>query len=327
MTLGSVPLSAQTASTIRLPGKTIEVVGLERWTVQMIQDSLNRYSPGDSLQSHACAAILRYKLHFADAAAQYLPGSPPDTGMYVFVSVVEPQDSARVHYRTVDLRPDTATITAEWRTGTDLVRHHPMGFQIGLQIYLTPTAERRVPAWAEEDSSGVRLMWSYLDAHQRPSDAAAARRTLRDDANMLDRMAAAAVLINFAADDSTWWALSDVLLESEGYVKATAAQVLATLAGYRPRPVDWLPAAPTVHALLDGTDLFALPTMMTVLTRTGANPRLARALLGGGGHAVLAYAGAVLRSARVNALGLLAALRGADLGGDIGDWRAWIHSL
>ena len=51
-----LPAYGQTPAVIHLPHKTIEVVGLERWTVQMIQDSMDRYSPGDSLQSHACAA-------------------------------------------------------------------------------------------------------------------------------------------------------------------------------------------------------------------------------------------------------------------------------
>ena len=327
LALGSAPLAAQTPSIIHVPGKTIEVVGLERWTVQMIQDSMNRYSPGDSLQSHACAAVLRYKLHFADAAAEYIPSSPPDTGLYVFVSVVEPQDSARVRYRTVGLRSDTATVAAEWRAGTDLVRLHSMGFQVGLLSYLTPAADRRVPAWAGDDSAGVRLTWSFLDAHQHPSDAAAARVTLRDDPNMLDRMVAAAVLLNFSASDSTWWALADVLLESDGYARGTAAQVLGALAGARSRSVDWLPAVPTVRALLDGTSLFILPAMMRVLTRTGVNSSLASPLLAHGGHALLSYAGAALPSHRGEALRLLTALRGVDLGDDVGKWRTWIESL
>ncbi len=327
LTLVSVPLTAQTPSVIHIPGKTIEVVGLERWTVQMIQDSMNRYAPGDSLQSRACAAVLRYKLHFADAAAEYIPGSPPDTSLYVFVSVVEPQDSARVRYRTVAPRFDTATIAAEWRAGTDLVQNHSMGFQVGLVTYLAPAAHRQVPPWAAEDSSGVRLMWSYLDAHRSPADAAAARHTLRDDANMLDRMVAAAILINFSESDSTWWALADVLLESDGYAKGAAAQVLDALSGARSRSVDWLPATHTVHALLDGTSLFELPAMIRVLTRTGVGPSLALPLLRGGGHALLAYAGASLPSHRAEALRLLTALRGADLGADIGNWRTWIDSL
>src|SRR4051812_34702076 len=53
--------------------KRLEILGLKRWTLAMIQDSLARYAPHDSLLSHACAAILRGKLHFADAAVTYAP--------------------------------------------------------------------------------------------------------------------------------------------------------------------------------------------------------------------------------------------------------------
>jgi hypothetical protein len=198
-----------------------------------------------------------------------------------------------------------------------------MGFQIGLMNYLT----HHMPPWAAEDSTGVRLTWGYLDDHQPPSDAAAARWTLQHDPNMLDRIVAAAVLINFSASDSTWWALADVLLESDGYAKGRAGQVLHALAGARSRPVDWLPLAETLHVLLDGTSLFELPVVMEVLTSTGAGPTLATPLLAHGGHALLAYAGAALRSHRVAALHLLTALRGADLGSEVGTWRAWVDSL
>src|SRR3954471_24095654 len=49
----------------------LELIGLKRWTIPMIQDSLHRYAPNDSLLSHACAAVLREKLKFADAAVVY----------------------------------------------------------------------------------------------------------------------------------------------------------------------------------------------------------------------------------------------------------------
>src|SRR5690348_16960667 len=76
----------------------LELIGLKRWTVPMIQDSLRRYAPNDSLMSHACAAVLREKLRFADASAVYY--TTTTAGMqakpYVAVTVVEPQDSALI---------------------------------------------------------------------------------------------------------------------------------------------------------------------------------------------------------------------------------------
>src|SRR5688572_14822988 len=97
-------------------GRTIYVVGLRTWTVRMIQDSLTKYSPKDSLQSHACAAILRYKLGFADASAvRMMSERAPDI---VFVHVREPQDSARVHYRALPL--DTLNPVKHWLKATSI---------------------------------------------------------------------------------------------------------------------------------------------------------------------------------------------------------------
>jgi hypothetical protein len=314
---------AQTPTFIHLPRKTIEVVGLERWTVQMIQDSLNRYAPGDSLQSDACAAILRYKLHFPDAANEIILSSAADTVPYVFVSVVEPDDSARVHYRPVSLATDSASVRPEWQDGVALIRHHPEGFQMGLYSFWT---RPEIPRYASADSLGVEATWTFLEHHRALQDAALARETLASDPNMYDRMAAVAVLENFPGQDSTWWALFETLRESDGFAKGTAQQVLSVLAGRAPH-VDWGPEVATIHALLDGTSLFALPTVMNVLVATGVGPESARAFLKGGGHALLDYAGASLPSVRDPALRLLRALRGADLGASVGPWSAWVRSL
>lgn len=80
----------------------LELIGLKRWTVAMIQDSLHRYAPSDSLLSHACAAVLREKLKFADAAVVYrtmVVDGVPARKPYLAVTVIEPQDSALVDYR------------------------------------------------------------------------------------------------------------------------------------------------------------------------------------------------------------------------------------
>lgn len=65
--VASVPKFDTVTSVLHVQGKTVEVVGLNRWTPAMIQDSMSLYAPGQSLLSHGCAAVLRYKLHFAQA--------------------------------------------------------------------------------------------------------------------------------------------------------------------------------------------------------------------------------------------------------------------
>ena len=71
------PLRAQTRAELPLrDGRVVEVLGLRRWTLAMLQDSLARYAPGERLERHSCAAALRYRLGFADAAATEVFGSP-----------------------------------------------------------------------------------------------------------------------------------------------------------------------------------------------------------------------------------------------------------
>lgn len=65
----TVSLLVSAQEVLRLPGKMVEVIGLRQWTLAMLQDSLAALTPRESLTSHACAVVLRYKLGFPDAAA------------------------------------------------------------------------------------------------------------------------------------------------------------------------------------------------------------------------------------------------------------------
>lgn len=46
----------------------VEIVGLQSWTRQMVEDSVAAYVPGISLADAACVVILRDSVGFADAA-------------------------------------------------------------------------------------------------------------------------------------------------------------------------------------------------------------------------------------------------------------------
>lgn len=111
----------------------LELIGLKRGTVPMIQDSLRRDAPQDSLLSHACAAILREKLKFADASVVYYPATISGQQMkpYMAVTVVEPQDSALVRYRG----PFRHSLPARhaWAPVRAVFEHHDAAFQRALQ--------------------------------------------------------------------------------------------------------------------------------------------------------------------------------------------------
>jgi len=326
MAVGLARAPAEAQAVLTFPGKTVEVIGLRRWTIPMVQDSLAKYAPGITLDSHACAQALRYKLGFADAAVMSYQ-TPGDSLETVLVIVVEPQDSARVQYRPAPL--DSARPRAAWRPLLRVIREKPPAFQTALWQYRAWELDPHValPPWAARDSTEIRAVWRFLAGQRRSAHLETAIRVLRTDSNVYDRIAAAAILANFTDQDRALHALVGALLESDGPVKGIASIVLESFSQERPRPVDWRPVAAELHAILNGTDLFALSATMRLLVATGVHSDLAPSLLRGGGEMVLSFLTAQHPDPRLSAHALLVALRGTDLGFDINPWREWIRSL
>ncbi|HEY9225182.1 MAG TPA: hypothetical protein VIP11_00960, partial [Gemmatimonadaceae bacterium] len=317
------PLHAQTV--LRTPTATIELIGLRRWTVAMIEDSLEKYSPADKLTAHACAAILRDKLHFADAAVNTYTGFP-EYGFkeYVAITIVEPQDSARIRYKPAFR--DSVPVRAEWAEAVEVFKKENGLAQQALQ-------------------SG-----SFFDAHLSPADSAKfekleplhrliassrthaafveAVRALNEDAGMWNRMIAAIIVGNFADRDSAWFALVDAQRDPVGSVGGTASQVLRSMTIRAPRTVDWRPISGQLRYLLDGTNLFAFNGTLKVLTETKVGSSLAPALLGNGGGNMLRaklHSGDVLAKREVRSF--LSQISGLPATADDAVLERWMDSL
>jgi hypothetical protein len=316
------PEGAVSQSGLRLDDRVVEVVGLRQWTLQMLQDSLAAH--GDSLQSHACAVTLRYELGFPEAAVStyILDGS-----RHTVVSLVEPQDSARVRHR--DLPLDT-TYRAEWAGPVRVIREQPALFHLAINGYDPRGASVLSEEWRARlagDTAVVHAVWGFLDERRGEDDFEAATTALASDRSLYDRMIAAAILANFTERDTALQILIETLREREGAAKAIASSVISALAAREPRNVDWGPAAGSIHALLNGTGLFHLPETLQWLPRMGAGPRWSSAFLAGGGEMVLAYLAAEHPPTRQAAQRFLVVMRGSDLGEEVGPWREWIASL
>lgn len=325
--LASLPMAvaAQRANELRLAdGRVVEVIGLKRWTIAMIQDSLARYSPGDSLQSRACAAILRYKLHFADAAATVLIDGP--TQPRVVVTVREPQDSARVQYRELPL--DTARGRADWAPASDLLRRAPGLFEMAARgLFLGGPRNPRPRFRNSTDSIAAASVADFLRVRTSNQDRRDALAALDASSKLYDRIVAALILANFTDSDDTWYALVDALRESDGATKDYATIVLQTAATRTHRAIDWRPQYAAIHAILDGTSLFALPDFMDVLRQTGVGPADAAPLLKGGAEILLAYLQSDTPYLAYRSHELLVKLHGSDLGMNVEPWREWIDGL
>ncbi len=317
-----VPHEAWGQSVLHLDDRVVEVVGLRQWTLPMLQNSLAAH--GDSLHTHACAATLRYKLGFADAAATTFIH---DGARYSVVAVVEPEDSARVRHRDL---PMDRTFRAEWSAVGRIIAERPALFHIAVETY-DPDGLAGLDDWERDrlraDTAVVRGIWEFLAAQRGEEDFRLAAATLESDPSLYNRMVAAAILANFAERDDAWWVLVETLREREGAAKSIAASVLTGRSEAEPREVDWGPAAPSIQALLNGTGLFELRSTLQWLPRMGAGPRWSSAFLADGGEMVLAYLQAEHPPTRETAHQFLIAMRGEDLGTDVEPWRDWIASL
>jgi hypothetical protein len=309
-------LAAQ--NVLRVPGKTVEVIGLERWTVPMLQDSLRRYGGGVTLDSDACAGVLRENMGFPAAAVTTFHVAGRDE--YVAVSVVEPASRARVRRRNVG--GDTVALRAGWETAGTIIRRTPRA----LHGALLGDRTRTIPPFAAADSAEIRTLWAFMDAQRTPAGYAAAVDVLATDPTVYDRLLAGVVLQSAPAEDAILHALVRAMLDDSDHVAQMASRALERLAKDR-QGIDWAPVAGELHALLDGSNLFELEETMSALVESGVDGRWAAPLLAGGGHAVLARMEAESPLMWRPAHRLLVALRGEDLGRDPAAWRAWIASL
>ena len=304
----------------------LEVIGLKRWTLPMIDDSLRRYAPTDSLMSHACAGVLRQTLKFADASVVYYTGTFGDSVMkpYLAVTVVEPQDSALIRYRAPF--KDSLPSRRAWRSIRTLYAKHNLAFQQALQRPAFLWSDAALPV-ADSALRPVLPLRRFLSAHNTTKDRQAALSTLATNGNEEDRVVAVVLLTNFAESDSTWWALTEALRDPTATVRGTAAQVLTTLSRRAPHRVDWTPATATLRALLDGTNLFAHNQVMEVLAATQVDSALARPLLNGGGDLVLAKLRSQGMAEKQASRRLLVQLAGRDLGESPMAWEEWLRGL
>lgn len=304
----------------------LELIGLKRWTVPMIEDSLRRYAPTDVLLSHACAGVLREKLKFADASVSYYTrvtdGKPEKT--YLAVTIVEPQDSGLIRYRG-PFR-DSLPARRAWAPIRAVFQNHDIAFQTAAQRpdFLWSVAPLR---GADSVLAPALPLRRYLRAHRGPRDRQLALAALASDGNSANRVAAAVLLANFSGSDSVWWALADALRDPVTQVNGTARQVLGALVVRAPRRVDWAPVTPALRAILDGTNLFAHNRLMEVLAATQIDSTLARPLLKDGGYLVLAKLGSQGWAERQAAHRFLVQITGQDLGDDPGAWQEWIRGL
>jgi hypothetical protein len=306
----------------------VEILGLKRWTRKMLEDSVARYAPGETLASAACMAILRYQLHFGDALVTHYPGydGPGSSHEFLSVRVVEPLQSGSSLWRqlSVDrypsLLPDYAPLILPVTDSTG-------GIWPGRLFFAFQIADstRREQVLARSDTARradhARLE-AFLKSHRSEIDRRHAVHVLDSSSAYGNRMAAALVLSNFAGSDSTWYALIRALRDPHEAVRAAASVSLARLPSRR---INWAPAARDLRAILGGANLSAMESTMAMLIETDVAPTLTRPILRGNDEWTLRLLTAEAPMASKQARDFLVRLNnGTDLGAAAGPWRSWI---
>jgi hypothetical protein len=296
---------------------TVEFIGLEQWTPELIQRKLG-YQNADGL--HYCAQDLK-AAGFPDVS---VVGYMEDGRRYSVVTVLEP---SRAHDALYLKEPrGTVRAPAHWSDLRALLQDPQLLSGAVLDYGRTlPTASQNQP-WLADGLA--QPWWEAARQLDNATDLRNALRVLPNDADPLGRITAAAVLMNFPAEDSAWRALFHGLRDHSENVRTVCFQALNSWATYAPKRVDWNPAQNDIAIILRGTNLFAFPFALKTLTVTHIDATLARKVLrGGGARLPLAYLMATHGRERELGRGFLIQLRGRDLGDNAEPWRAWISAI
>ncbi len=326
-----MPTWTRAQATYDSPSGRVEVLGLKRWTLAMLQDSIRRYAPGQELHDAACIVTLRDSLHFVEASVEHFEMAPPGQPRrsYLTIKVIEPQDSSLVRW---DVRPRNEFSAA-------LPSYAPVmlpltdsagGVQRGRLLFwlqFPQGADREAAALRRSPTARAdeKLVSDFLSGRIGEADRVRAMKVLARDGYWANRMVAAAVLSNFATHDSTWLALAVALRDPHEAVREAASMALR---GLPSRPVAWRPVVNDLRLLLNGTNLSAITSVFDMLARTEVAAELAPALLRNNAHWILEHLASGSPMAAEAAHRLLVQLHGGrDLGKSREVWQAWITLL
>ncbi len=314
------------------PNVRVEVLGLERWTLRMLQDSVAHYVPGQKLHDAACMATLRYSLKFRDALVMTYSGfgTPDSKQEFLSIRVAEPGRGPKWRSVATDdfmsLLPDYASLLLPVTDSAGSIWNS----RLHLGLYFRD-AERRTRMLSRGDSAtrasmqadGDRVL-AFLETHRSEADRLRAVRALDSNSVFANRVAAAYVLSSFPEHDDAWHALVRALRDPHETVRGAAELALSTMPR---RAVNWAPVSNELRLLLGGANLSGMDGVMSMLVETKVSPALARGLLRQNGVWINRLLNSEAPGASSRTRTLLVALNGGtDLGTSPAAWRTWLAS-
>jgi hypothetical protein len=299
----------------------VEVHGLRTWTAERLNDTLGRISPGLSLASHACAAVMRRFLGFADAEVAYHPHTAPRL-VRIVVTAIEPGDSARV--RRLASPTVGRPVVARWSDAVTILRREFVAmFPLQVPAFLRGATDSVGTPLTPVSAAALRLR-DEIRQLTTPQDLEDALAVLRDDSTAMHRITAIWVLTGFPNEPRAWGALLDAARAARPMGYETWA-LAAMVPPWGDGSVDLRPHEETLAAILGGTGLFQTIPTMRLLASLTLDPAMARRLAVAGRDLLLSNLQSRETSRREAARGFLERASGERHGLDVEAWRRWLQ--
>ena len=306
------------------PNGPVEFIGLQNWDAQELFNTIQELEPDRPF--HACAAVMKRQLGFADAAAflyftDNLDSIDQSSNRYTVVIGVE--DSTQVLYRATG--NETVVLPETWQ---DLLAVANEDFNV-MPLAATTLHMRYFGGELAKamgvDPETLDQVWDLVDRANGDEDLRLAHEVLARDSLWTARAVATLLLGNFIDDDTAWHGLVGSAIDTDGRVNTVAQRALDGLAQQGRHSVDWSGAHGTLLALFGGTNPFAFEGILEVLVATDIDPEFGQQLVRDRPNLLLAYVGAEHEGTREPAIALLKAVSGEDFGADLDAWTAWIN--
>ena len=319
-------ISASNGTGQVLPGPNgpVEFIGLQKWDAQELFDAIRELEPDRPF--HACAAVMKRQLGFADAAAfLYFTDSLDsiDQSSNRYTVVVGVEDSTQVLYRTTG--NETVVLPETWQ---DLLAVANEDFNV-MPLAATTFHMRYFGGELAKamgvDPETLDQVWDLVDRANGDEDFRLAHEVLARDSLWTARAVATLLLGNFIDDDKAWHGLVGSAIDTDGRVNTVAQRALDGLAQQGRHSIDWSAAYGSLSALFSGTNPFAFEGILEVLVATDIDPEFGQQLVRERPSLLLAYVGAEHEGTREPAIAFLKAVSGEDFGADLDAWTEWIN--
>lgn len=238
---------------------TIEFLGLHKWTVQQLQDSVKKHNPNAKLAF--CMAALKANLGFADASVMRYR----DT---LVITVVEPDDSALVKRNTYF--PNNTSLPQDWYKFQQQFSYktRERSFAINTHWWSDDSAKavlqmynKEVPIAAALDTT---IFWNIRTAIRSNSiSATLLSKVIHSSWDPYARETAAVAMSSLPDNDTCFSAIVHSLLDiASNSPILRSNEYIMIIAEQRSLPVALAPMYADLRTLVNGANL---PTYFTIL--------------------------------------------------------------